>query len=135
MFNITSEQDLKSQVKDKFFAGYKVSLEDKRIDFLVTSPADSLFQNVFLWAESKKEATDIKTMFAQLVLTIKKKIDEGQLPPRYLVVFDKEKIAFIEFYHIQPIFSLNDFNWSETPSSVSKKTENTVAKYLKNAFE
>jgi len=35
-------------------------------------------------------------MFAQLLLTIKKKVDSGEMPPKYLGVFDREKIAFTE---------------------------------------
>ncbi|GHT42861.1 hypothetical protein FACS189443_6290 [Planctomycetales bacterium] len=130
MFTAKSEMDLRLQVKDKFFSQYKVSLEDKRIDFLVYSPTSLFTSEAFLWAESKKDITSVNTMFAQLLLTIKKTVDAGEMPPKFLGVFDKEKIALIEYHHILPVFALNDFNWNEKPSSVSKKTENTVAKYL-----
>lgn len=40
--------------------------------------------------------------------------------------FDNEKIAFVEYHRILPIFSLNDFNWTQTPSAVDEKTVETV---------
>jgi hypothetical protein len=85
-----------------------------------------------LWAETKDKPADIYAMFAQLILTVRKKIDAGELPPKYLGVFDKEKIAFTEYHNALDIFHLNDFDWKERPSSVSKKTVNQMAKYLKN---
>ncbi|MDR3109636.1 MAG: hypothetical protein LBU65_08115, partial [Planctomycetaceae bacterium] len=130
MFTAKSEMDLRLQVKDKFFSQYKVSLEDKRIDFLVYSPTSLFTSETLLWAESKKDITPVNTMFAQLLLTIKKTVDSGEMPPKFLGVFDKEKIAFVEYHHILPVFNLNDFNWNEKPSTVSKKTENTVGKFL-----
>ncbi|GHT09747.1 hypothetical protein FACS1894170_00850 [Planctomycetales bacterium] len=120
----------KVQVKEKYFANYSAEFDEKRIDFLVYSPTSLFTSEAFLWAESKKDITSVNTMFAQLLLTIKKTVDAGEMPPKFLGVFDKEKIALIEYHHILPVFALNDFNWNEKPSSVSKKTENTVAKYL-----
>jgi hypothetical protein len=69
-------------------------------------------------------------MLAQLLLTIKKKIDDGNLPPRFLGAFDVDKICFVEFHNALEIFNLNDFDWTETPSSVSDKTTNTVRNYI-----
>jgi hypothetical protein len=129
-YTAKSEMDLRLMVANTFFPTHKVSVEDSRIDFLVYSQDGNVFAETFLWAESKFAPAEINTMFAQLILTIKKKIDAGDLPPKYIGVFDKEKIAFVEFHRILPIFNLNDFNWNETPSSISKKTENIVAKYL-----
>ncbi|MDR2344532.1 MAG: hypothetical protein LBE18_00545, partial [Planctomycetaceae bacterium] len=131
-FSVKSEMDLRLCVKDQFFpkSKYHVSLEDKRIDFIVSAPSSLFTSEVFLWAESKKEITPVNTMFAQLLLTIKKIIDSGEMPPKFLGVFDKEKIVFIEYHHLLPVFNLNDFNWHEKPSTVSKKTENSVAKFL-----
>ncbi|GHT51572.1 hypothetical protein AGMMS49982_09370 [Bacteroidia bacterium] len=125
----TSEFDLRSKVKDAYFSKFKVEIDSDRIDFLVHSPK-SLFAETFLWAESKKDIAEINKTFAQLILTIKRQYDNDVMPPKYLGIFDKEKIAFIEFHHIVPIFCTNDFNWNETPSSVSKKTELIVSKYL-----
>ena len=132
---IKSEYDLRLKVRDAFFGDYSVDVEDERIDFLVYHPKSEFFTETFLWAESKDKPTETFEMFAQLLLTIKKKIDSGEMPPKYLGVFDKEKIAFTEFCNALPIFHLNDFNWTERPSSVSKNTIHQVAKYLMNVVE
>ena len=129
---IKSEHDLRLKVKDAFFGDYSVDVEDERIDFLVYHERTGFFTETFLWAESKDKPTDTFEMFAQLLLTIKKKVDTGEMPPEYLGVFDREKIAFVEYYNALDIFRLNDFNWSERPSSVSKKTVNQVTKHLNN---
>ncbi|MDR1477713.1 MAG: hypothetical protein LBJ00_02095 [Planctomycetaceae bacterium] len=125
-----SEVTLKVQVANKYFSKFALSFDEKFIDLIVEPQADGLFAP-FLWAESKKDVAEITSMFAQLLLTIKPIYDKGKKNlPKYIGVFDKNKIAFVEFYHILPIFLLNDFNWNEKPSNVSEKTENTVAKFL-----
>jgi len=132
---VKSEHDLRLKVSDAFFDDYSVNVEDERVDFLVYHPKSEFFTETFMWAESKDKPTDVFEMFAQLLLTIKKKVDSGEMPPKYLGVFDKEKIAFTEYHNALDIFHLNDFNWTERPSAVSKKTVNQVAKYLKNIVE
>jgi len=132
---VKSEHNLRLKVKEAFFGDYSVDVEDERVDFLVYHERTGFFTETFLWAESKDKPTDIFEMFAQLLLTIKKKYDSGEMPPRYLGVFDKEKIAFTEFCNALDIFRLNDFDWTERPSAVSKKTINQVMKYLKNITE
>jgi hypothetical protein len=132
---IKSEHDLRLKVRDAFFGDYSVDVEDERVDFLVYFERTGFFTETFLWAESKDKPTDAIEMFAQLLLTIKKKVDSGEMPPKYLGVFDREKIAFVEYHNALTIFALNDFNWNERPSSVSKKTINQVAKYLENIVE
>ncbi|MDR2169023.1 MAG: hypothetical protein LBP59_02670 [Planctomycetaceae bacterium] len=127
---LKSEATFKFRVANKYFSKFTVSFDEKFIDVIVEPNADGLFAP-FLWAESKKNITDVSQMFAQLLLTIKPIYDSGKKNlPKYLGVFDKEKIVFVEFYHLLPIFLLSDFNWNEKPSSVSRKTENTVAKFL-----
>jgi len=130
-----SEHDLRLKVRGAFFDDYDVDVEDERIDFLVYHERGSFFAETLLWAESKDKPTEVFEMFAQLLLTIKKKYDSGEMPPKYLGVFDKEKIAFTEFCNALDIFRLNDFDWTERPSAVSKKTINQVAKYLNNITE
>ena len=132
---IKSEHDLRLKVRDAFFGDYSVDVEDERVDFLVYHPKSESFTETFIWAESKDKPTDVFEMFAQLLLTIKKKVDSGEMPPKYLGVFDKEKIAFTEYSNALDIFHLNDFNWTERPSSVSKVTVNKVAKHLQNITE
>ena len=132
---VKSEHDLRLKVRDAFFGDYSVDVEDERIDFLVYHESSSFFTETFMWAESKEKPTDVIEMFAQLLLTIKKKVDSGEMPPKYLGVFDKEKIAFTEYSNALPIFNLNDFNWNERPSSVTKETVNKVARALHNIVE
>jgi len=84
-----SELDLRVKVKDTFFGGYSVDVEDERVDFLVYYEHTGFFTETFLWAESKDKPTDVFEMFAQLLLTIKKKVDAGEMPPKYLGVFNK----------------------------------------------
>lgn len=70
-------------------------------------------------------------MFAQLLLTIKPIYDKGEKNlPKYLGVFDNERIVFVEFYHVWDIINANPFNWKEKPSNVSKNNENVVARCL-----
>ena len=78
---VKSEQDLRLKVKEAFFAEYDVDVEDERIDFLVYHERDNFFAETFLWAESKDKPSGVLEMFAQLLLTIKKKIDAGEMPP------------------------------------------------------
>ncbi|MDR2171089.1 MAG: hypothetical protein LBP59_13175, partial [Planctomycetaceae bacterium] len=68
-FSVKSEMDLRLKVKDKFFSGYQICLEDQRIDFIVSASTSLFTSEVFLWAESKKDITPASTMFAQLLLT------------------------------------------------------------------
>jgi hypothetical protein len=78
---IKSEHDLRLKVRDAFFGDYAVDVEDERIDFLVYYERSGFFTETFLWAESKDKPTEMFEMFAQLLLTIKKKVDNGEMPP------------------------------------------------------
>ena len=129
--HVPSEFDLRLQVQQAFFSKYHCSIEDNRVDFIVASDKNSLFQQSFLWAESKMHNIPLDTMFAQLLLTIKPLQNSGEiLPPKFLGVFNKSQMSFIEYHNILDIFNLNDLNWNERPSGVSQKTVNTMAKYL-----
>ena len=129
--NVPSEFDLRLQVQQRFFSNYHCSIEDNHVDFIVSSSRESLFQQSFLWAESKMSSIPLDTMFAQLLLTIKPLLSSGEiLPPKYLGVFNRKQISFIEYHYVLDIFNLNDLNWSERPSGVSQKTVNTIAPYL-----
>ena len=128
-----SESSNKVRIKDTFFSSpeFSVDFDEHRIDFLVYSPLRSLYNESFLWAEAKREITDVHRMFAQLLLTIKKTYDKGDLlPPKFLSVFDNQKIIFVEFHHVLSIFDVTDFNWNERPSAVSDKTIQVVKKFL-----
>jgi hypothetical protein len=74
------------------------------------------------WIETKRANTNEARMFAQLILTAKPLLDRGTLPPMLLGTYDTADVAFIRFADVLPIFTLNDINWNETPSSPSPKT-------------
>ncbi|MDR1925353.1 MAG: hypothetical protein LBQ66_13365, partial [Planctomycetaceae bacterium] len=130
----------KLRVAKQFFSQYDVKLDEEFIDFVVSPKQNGEWTNyrtllqadALLWAEAKRTETPTAKMFAQLLLTIKPLLNgkDSELPPKFLAVFDNEYIAFAEFYHVQPILAHPDINWNETPSSVSKKTENIVANIL-----
>jgi hypothetical protein len=125
-----SEQSWKFQVAKKYFQPFHVLSDEKFIDLIVEPKAEGLFAP-FLWAEVKKDVSDVPKMFAQLLLTIKPIYDKGEKNlPKYLGAFDNKKIVFVEFHHLWDILNSNPFNWKEKPSNVSKSNENIVAKYL-----
>jgi hypothetical protein len=75
-----------------------------------------------LWAEAKTATTDILVMLTQLVLTVgKAKTFDKVTPPHFLGCFDREKIALVPYHNIMEIFSLNDFDWTVTPSNRDTK--------------
>jgi hypothetical protein len=120
--NVQKEETLKAQVFRDFFSKSKYTYEPDtgNIDFIVTDAKlqDGIFKHHYLWAEAKKAVQDVPTMLTQLVLTIKKAYDKGdQLPPPYIGCFDTQKIAFVPFHDILPIFHESDFNWNITPSN------------------
>ena len=127
------EEQLKSAVREDFFADYKYT-QLGNIDFVIakhntTGERTELFEDEIgdlksiLWAEAKQGNThDIYESFVQLLLTIgKERSFEHNLPPKYIGAFDAEKFAFIEYHDIQEIFYKNDFNWNVTPSNHDTK--------------
>ena len=127
------EESLKLKVAADWFAKFDCTDIIGRIDFAVKMPnkkGTSLFGDEYLlWAEAKQQPTDIIRMLAQLLITIKQDAS-NQIPPRFVGCFDCEKIAFVEYTHILPVFNVNDFDWTQTPSAVNDKTVETVAKTI-----
>ena len=130
------EEELKNKVAAEWFGAFDCTRIIGNIDFCVCAkrrdprqteflPADSLY-----WAEAKNHPTDIHQMLAQLILTIKGRsaspLAAADVPPRFVGCFDNEKIAFVEYHYILPVFNRNDFNWTQTPSAVDEKTVETV---------
>lgn len=126
------EEELKNRVAALYFSKYDCTRIVGNIDFCVSIKRKDPHQMTFiyeapiLWAEAKNHPTDIYRMLAQLILTIKGEQKSDVEPPRFVGCFDNEKIAFVEYHCILPIFSLNDFNWTQTPSAVDEKTVETV---------
>lgn len=128
------EETLKIRVRDDYFPKFKMGQIGK-IDFVISKTKEidtDLFINLeffdqfnqnFLWAEAKKGVNhDIYESFIQLILTIgKERTFEKHLPPMFLGAFDAEKIAFISYDVIAPVFFQNDFNWNVTPSNHDTK--------------
>ena len=107
------EEELKNKIAQDFFKEFNTTQILGKIDFCVSYKNDTLYQHInFLWAEAKKgNKADIIESFVQLILTIgKERTFENTLPPLFLGALDAEKIAFIEYNEILPIFSQNDFN-------------------------
>ena len=118
------EEELKNKVAADFFGAFDCTRIIGNVDFCVTAKGGRV---PILWAEAKNHPTDIHRMLAQLILTIKgEQKAAADAPPRFIGCFDNEKIAFVEYHHILPVFNLNDFNWTQTPSAVDEKTVDTV---------
>jgi hypothetical protein len=127
------EEELKNKVAEDFFSKFDHTPIMGKIDFAV-KPKDTepnLFgEEYFLWAEAKKTATDIGVMLTQLVLTIGKEYQKQSFnkfpPPSFLGCFDREKIAFVPYNELLPIFHQNDFDWTVTPSNHKSDEFNLV---------
>ena len=132
------EEELKNKIAADFFGAFDCTRIVGNIDFCVSPKRRDSRQMTFipdapiLWAEAKNHPTDVHRMLAQLILTIKG-IGRAACPhaadlepPRFVGCFDNEKIAFVEYHYILPVFNLNDFNWTQTPSAVDDKTVETV---------
>ena len=143
------EEELKNRVAALFFGKYDCTRIVGNIDFCVSPKRRDSRQMTLipdtpiLWAEAKNHPTDIYRMLAQLILTIgragRPRPDaavagrppyHADEPPKFAGCFDNEKIAFVEYHHILPVFNLNDFNWTQTPSAVDDKTVETVRRTI-----
>ena len=134
------EEELKNRVAADFFGSYDCTRIVGNIDFCVSAKArDSrqltlLPEETLFWAEAKNHPTDLHRMLAQLILTIGNRTSGSaaaeDAPPRFIGCFDNEKIAFVEYHNVLPVFNLNDFNWTQTPSSVDDKTVSAVRSIL-----
>ena len=126
------EEELKNRVATLYFGRYDCDRIVGNIDFCVSPKRRDPRQMTFVpdapifWAEAKNHPTDIYRMLAQLILTIKDEQKNDVEPPRFVGCFDNEKIAFVEYHYILPVFNLNDFNWTQTPSAVDDKTVEIV---------
>ena len=123
------EESLKLKVAADWFPKFDCTDIIGRIDFAVkikrTDNAIDFGDEYLLWAEAKQQPTDIYRMLAQLIITIKADA-YNRVPPKFIGCFDNEKIAFVEYHNVLPIYQINDFNWTQTPSAVDDKTIETV---------
>jgi hypothetical protein len=124
---IQKEETLKGLVHDDFFSQFGYEPDIDNIDFVITDKRTrgELFAGEgsgasthYLWAEAKKGTHDVFDMFTQLSLTCRKTYEKGEhLAPPWLGVFDEERIAFVSFHDMLPIFTETDFNWNTAPSN------------------
>lgn len=130
-YNITlREEEIKNLVAQDIFADYDCTRIISNIDFAVTDKAQAghiptIFESYYLWAEAKRgNKHDLYHALVQLILTIgrnRSKTIDLLLPPKYLGAFDAQRIVFIPYSHIVDIISMNDFDWTVTPSDHSTK--------------
>jgi len=129
MYENLREESQKLKVAADWFPKFDCTDIIKRIDFAVKIKRDAVsidFEDEYLlWAEAKQQPTDVYQMLAQLILTIKADAYD-RVPPKFIGCFDCEKIAFVEYHYVLPIYNVNDFNWTQTPSAVDAKTIETV---------
>lgn len=123
------EESLKLKVAADWFPKFDCTNIIGRIDFAVKilrKQSEIQFDDEYLlWAEAKQQPTDIYKMLAQLLITIRQDA-KNMIPPRFVGCFDTEKIAFVEYHYVLPVFNVNDFNWTQTPSAVDAKSIETV---------
>ncbi len=118
---VEREEELKNRVARDFFGSYDCTRIIGNIDFSVypkSSKTHNLESAPYLWAEAKKQSSDLYKSIAQLILTIgKERLFDKHLPPIYVGAFDAQKIAFVPYNDIQDIFYVSDFNWKVAPSN------------------
>ena len=100
------EEELKNQVAKDYFGDFHMAKIIGNIDFCVTDTTLDLFEpQSLLWAEAKKDKSNIYHSLSQLILTIgKARTFDKVLPPAFLGAFDGGQIAFIPYHSIQEIF-------------------------------
>jgi len=128
------EANFKTAVFQEYFGSkkFKYMQEVDRIDFVITDNAE----NHLIWAETKKNTSDIVEMFVQLILTIgKARTFDKHNPPPFLCVFDYEKIAFLQYNVIHEIFYQTDFNWNVTPSDHKSKEFKQIKSIVEKTIE
>jgi len=119
MYKAESEEHLKTLVFNDYFKLCKESV----MGFGKIDLAIKYCNKHIVWCEAKHKPNDLFKMFAQLIFTIYQHKREHK-KPKYICVFDNEKIAFIQFSEIAPLFNANlyaDFNWNVTPSNQNTK--------------
>ena len=135
------EEELKNKVARDWFGNYDTTQIIDNIDFVVAiqPSGNEIFKKTeyLLWAEAKKgNKQNIYDSVIQLIFTIGKgRINEKNIPPKYIGAFDAEKIAFIPYSAIMAVFSQTDFNWKVAPSDHGSKEFLQLKNMVRNALE
>ena len=135
--NTLLEEELKNRVGEDFFADFNHSTIKGRVDFCIADKQTFMGEPIeYLWAEAKRGKANLDHALVQLILTIgRAQLHTKQSPPPYLGAFDATRIYFIPFHKLHDIFSMNDFNWSVTPSDHSTKEFSLVAERVQGIIE
>ena len=133
------EEELKNKVAHDYFWLYDCTKINGNVDFCVCmhqSQKELFEQESLLWAEAKKDSSDVYNSIVQLILTIgKAKTFDRFLPPPMLGAFDGAKIAFVPYSDIHEVFYINDFNWNVTPSNYSTKEFKLIHEKVKTIID
>jgi hypothetical protein len=135
------EEELKNKVARDWFGNYDTTQIIDNVDFVVAiqPSGNEIFKKTeyLLWAEAKKgNKHNIYDSVIQLIFTIGKgRINERNIPPKYIGAFDAEKIAFIPYSAIMAVFSQTDFNWKVAPSDHGTKEFLQLKNMVRNALE
>lgn len=82
------------------------------------------------WIETKPRPTDCWQMAAQIVLTAKREVDNGKMPPVLLGAYDTDACYFIPFNYCSTLLAEHNVDWTDDASKPSSKTQETVKKHL-----
>ncbi len=140
------EEEVKNKVAETYFKKFDCTKIIGDIDFCACiknndqTPSlieQELIIQSLLWAEAKKgNQENIYESFVQLILTIgKSRFFAEYLPPLFLGAFDSEKIAFIPYHEVMPVFRQNDFNWNVRPSDHKTKEFNQLYRLCENTLK
>ena len=147
--NALREEELKNKVAADFFKDYDSTKIIGNVDFCIAKITDksggkqkllfdeSAMTQSLLWAEAKRgKRQNIYESFVQLIMTIgKARTFEKYLPTVFLGAFDAEKIAFIQYNIISPVFTQNDFDWTVTSSNHETKEFRQLYETVKEELE
>ncbi|OLR49358.1 hypothetical protein [Helicobacter pylori] len=118
-FSNLNEESLKFSVAKAFFENFDFS--GGKIDFIITynhkNKGKPLWVEPILWAEGKKDKSELFKSLAQLILTIGKHKLYTHFPPPYLGAFDAFSFLFVEYHKLDFIFTRSDIDFSVTPSN------------------
>ncbi len=133
------EEELKNKVSHHYFGLYDCTKIIGNVDFCVAmhqSQKELAEPESLLWAEAKKDSSDVYKSIVQLILTIgKARTFDKFLPPAMLGAFDGEKMAFIPYNEIHEVFYQNDFNWNVTPSNYETREFQLIQEKVKNSID
>lgn len=122
-FNFKTKDDLKKKVFKDYFSDF-IYLDDiPYLDFVISDLKNK--NNFLLWGDAKADVYDLNTSVINITKFILKigryKLYGKHIPPKFIVLFDNEKIIFIPYSDIQDIFYINDFNWNIKLDDYDKK--------------